>query len=197
MSAFNMTHHFVGSAVYALPFGKGKLLGEHWGRFTNAALGGWSLSPIVTVDSGMPINLTVNGNPSNSGPYAADRPNIAGNPYQAGTVAANPTCSAPAVIGTTAAWFNPCAFVANQPDHYGDAGRNILTGPGLFNIDLAAYKAFQVTERVTVQFRLESFNFTNTPALGAPNTVVGNPLFGQITSSGPPRENQIGVKVLF
>jgi hypothetical protein len=65
------------------------------------------------------------------------------------------------------------------------------------NLDIAAHKSFQITERVSAQLRLESFNATNTPALGAPNTQVGNPLFGQITSAGSARDNQIGLKILF
>jgi hypothetical protein len=94
-------------------------------------------------------------------------------------------------------WFNTAAFAPNAPYTFGDAGRNILRGPGLFNIDLAAHKSFQITERVSAQLRVESFNFTNTPALGNPVTDITNPSFGQISSAGPPRDNQIGLKVLF
>jgi hypothetical protein len=98
---------------------------------------------------------------------------------------------------TVQEWFNTAAFVANAKYTYGNAGRDILRGPGLVNIDLAAHKTFRLTERVTAQLRLESFNATNTPALGAPNTVVGSPLFGQISSAGTPRDNQVGLKILF
>jgi hypothetical protein len=179
----NMTRHFVGSAVYELPFGKGRAFGANWNRFANGVLGGWSVGPIVTVDSGLPLNLTVDGNPSNSGPYGADRPNVVGN-WQL----PNPTVQE---------WFNTAAFVKNAPYTYGDAGRNILRGPGLFNLDLAAHKQFRISERFTAQLRLESFNATNTPPLGAPNTVVGSPQFGQISTAGTPRDNQIGLKILF
>ena len=179
----DMTQHFVGSAVYELPFGRGRQFGANWNRYVNGALGGWSIGPIVTVDTGLPLNLTVNGNPSNSGPYGADRPNVVGS-WQL----ANPTVQE---------WFNTAAFVKNAPYTYGDAGRNILRGPGLFNLDLAAHKQFRISERFTAQLRLESFNATNTPALGAPNTTVGSPQFGQISSAGTPRDNQIGLKLLF
>ena len=182
VSSQDMTHHFVGSAVYALPFGKGQAFGAHWNRWSNAILGGWSVGPIVTVDSGMPLNLTVNGNPSNTG-SGADRPNIVGDWHLS-----DPTVQQ---------WFNTAAFVANAKYTYGNAGRNVLRGPGLFNLDLAAHKAFQITERVSAQLRLESFNATNTPALGSPNTVVGSPTFGQISSAGTPRDNQIGLKIIF
>jgi hypothetical protein len=102
---------------------------------------------------------------------------------------------------TVQEWFNTAAFVKNAPYTYGDAGRNILRGPGLFNLDLAAHKQFRITERITAQLRLESFNATNTPPFagqtGSPNTVVGSPQFGQISVAGTPRDNQIGLKILF
>ncbi len=181
VSSQDVTQHFVGSAVYSLPFGIGHAHGANWGRVTNAILGGWSVAPIVTVSTGSPLNLSVNGEPANTG--GADRPNVVGDWHLA-----NPTVQE---------WFNTAAFVANAPYTYGNAGRNILRGPGLFNVDLAAHKTFKITERVTAQLRLESFNATNTPNLGNPNTQVGNALFGQISSAGTPRDNQIGLKILF
>jgi hypothetical protein len=73
-----------------------------------------------------------------------------------------------------------------------------LRGPGLFNLDLAAHKSFQITERISAQLRLESFNFTNTPALGNPVTDYSSGSnFGEIQSAGPPRDNQIGLKLIF
>jgi hypothetical protein len=187
VSSQDMTQHFVGSAVYALPFGKGKTFGSGWHRWVNGVLGGWSAGPIVTVDTGMPLNLTVNGDPANTGSTGVvgitDRPNVVGS-WQL----SNPTVQE---------WFSTAAFVPNAKYTFGDAGRNIIRGPGLINLDIAAHKSFQITERISAQLRLESFNATNTPALGAPNTVVGSPLFGQITSAGAARDNQIGLKILF
>jgi len=101
---------------------------------------------------------------------------------------------------SVAEWFNTAAFVANAPYTYGDAGRNIIRGPGLVDLDLALHKSFRITEKVSAQLRVESFNATNTPALGAPNTVLGNPLFGQITATATgttSRDNQLGLKVVF
>jgi Carboxypeptidase regulatory-like domain len=185
VSSLDMTQHFVGSAVYELPFGRGRQFGSNWNRFTNGVLGGWSFAPIFTVDTGLPLNVTVNGNPSNTG-SGVDRPNVVGK-WQL----ANPS------VGE---WFNTAAFVANAPYTYGDAGRNIIRGPGLVDLDLALHKSFRITERVSAQLRVESFNATNTPALGAPNTVLGNALFGQITATAvgtSSRDNQLGLKVVF
>lgn len=184
VSSLDMTQHFVGSAVYQLPFGHGRPTGASWSRVTNAILGGWSFAPILTIDTGMPLNVTVSGSPSNTGATTSvDRPNVVGN-WQL----ANPT---------VAEWFNTAAFVANAPYTYGNAGRNIIRGPGLVNLDAALHKSFRVTEKVSAQLRFEAFNLTNTPALGAPNTVLGNPLFGQITTAGAARELQAALKVVF
>jgi hypothetical protein len=187
VSSLDVTHHFVGSAVYQLPFGQGRHFGSQWNRVTNAFLGGWSFAPIFTASTGMPLNVTVNGSPSNTGATTSvDRPNVVGNWHLA-----NPTVSE---------WFNTAAFVANAPYTYGDAGRNIIRGPGFVDLDLALHKSFRITERVSAQLRIESFNATNTPALGVPNTVLGNQLFGQITSTAvgtSPRDNQLGLKVVF
>ncbi len=182
VAAQDLTHHFVGSVIYELPFGRGKKFGDHWNSFANAALGGWSIDPIVTVSSGFPVNLTESTDPSNTG-TAYDRPNVIGNWHLA-----NPTVNE---------WFNTAAFVINAPGTFGDAGRNILRAPGLFNLDLAAHKSFQLTERFSAQLRVESFNFTNTPPLAAPNAQLGSSGFGQITSAGTPRENQVALKFYF
>jgi hypothetical protein len=180
-SGQDMRQHFVGSAIYALPFGHGKTYGAHWNRVTDALLGGWSGGPILTVNTGTPVNLSVVGDPSNTGQQ--DRPNVVGDWHLA-----NPTVHE---------WFNTAAFTANTKYTYGDAGRNILLTPGLVNLDFGAHKTFRITERVNAQLRVESFNLTNTPALGAPNAQVGNQLIGQINSAGAARQNQIGLKVIF
>jgi hypothetical protein len=170
-------HYFVASGIYEIPFGRDGL-GGGWRR---AVLGGWSLSPIVSAASGLPLNLTVNGNPSNTG--QTDRPNVVG--------------AWRLDEPTVAQWFNTAAFVANDRYTYGNAPRNLLRGPGLFNIDLSARKSFKLTDRVTADVRFESFNLTNTPPLGNPNTQVGNPNFGRITSAGAARSNQVALKLLF
>jgi len=186
-SSLDMRQHLVASAVYQLPFGQGRQFGAHWNRVTDAVLGGWSFAPIFTASTGLPLNVTVNGSPSNTGATTSvDRPNVVG----------NISLSNPSV----AEWFNTAAFVANAPYTYGDSGRNIIRAPGLVNLDLALHKSFRITEKVNAQLRLESFNATNHPALGSPTTVLGNALFGQITSTATgtsARDNQLGLKIVF
>ena len=80
----------------------------------------------------------------------------------------------------------------------GDSSRNPVRGPGYRNLDLALIKRTPIgSGRTTLELRVEAFNLTNTPPLGAPNGVLGSPGFGSITSAGDPRVVQLGLKVIF
>ena len=174
-------HHFVGSGVYELPFGRDRSIGSEWGGLANAVLGGWSVSPILTVTAGAPLNLTVNGNPSNSS--GTDRPNVVGE-WELDDPSAD-------------MWFNTSAFVANAPYTFGNASKNLIRGPGYFNLDISIQKSFRVSNGVTADIRFESFNLTNAVNYGNPNTTVGDVNFGRISSAGAARQSQIAVKLLF
>ena len=84
-------------------------------------------------------------------------------------------------------WFDTGAFVlprnADGAYRYGNAGRGILNGDGFFNLDLSGFRRFKVTERWTLEFRAESFDFTNTPQYPNPDGGFGNATFGQVTSA--------------
>jgi hypothetical protein len=174
-------HHFVASGVWELPIGKGRAIGGSWGAVTNALFGGWSVSPILTATSGAPLDLTVNGNPSNSS--GTDRPNVVGD-WRLDTP-------------TVDQWFNTAAFVANAPYTFGNALKNLLRGPGYFNVDIAIRKGFQLSNRIRADLRFESFNATNTVNFGNPNTQVGNVNFGRISSAGAARHNQVALRLNF
>jgi hypothetical protein len=172
-------HKFVISGLYELPYGRTSSSGpQNW---TEAIFGGWSVSPILTIVSGAPLNLTVNGNPSNTG--QSDRPNVVGDWHLD-----NPTVDQ---------WFNTAAFVANERYTLGNASRNMLRGPGTFNLDVALRKAFPLSSGLRGEVRLEQFNATNRAPLGNPNTQVGNPNFGRILTAGPGRSTQLSIKLLF
>ena len=162
VSDSDRTHYFVGSGVVVLPFGL-------------------SVSPIVTIASGAPLNLTVNGNPANTGQN--DRPNVVGD-----WELDDPTPEQ---------WFNTAAFVANDRYTFGNARRNLLRGPGTFNLDVVVKKSFKLSDRVSADLRFESFNATNTTPFGNPNTQVGNVNFGRISSAGAARSNQVALKLSF
>ena len=173
------------SAAYELPFGKGKPWLNH-GSVINALAGGWQLASLAALRSGIPFTVVTSGNLTNAG--GADRPNRIG------------SGNLPSDQQTIDHWFNTAAFVVQPQYTYGNAGRNILFGPNLRNLDLSISKSFSITENKRLQFRAESFNFTNTPAFvqpGAPGqngATLNLPGVGQITSAGEPRRIQFGLK---
>lgn len=173
----------VTSYVYQLPFGNGRAYLNTAPRVVKAALGGWSMAGIVTLSSGRLVNLSVRGNPSGTG--GPDRPNLLRD-WRLGESER-----------ALARWFDTAAFTANSPYTFGNAGRNLITGPGVVNLDFAVYKEFRITERFRSQFRAEAFNVTNTPAFGIPNAQVGDPTFGQIGGADRSRNMQFGMKVIF
>jgi len=154
-------------------------------RVVDFFAGGWSVAGIHSLASGRPFGLSVRGNPANTGQL--NRPNV--------VAGEDPELSSD--VRDPQRWFNTNAFVPNNEFEFGNAGRNILLGPGLFNWDFALYKAFKVTESKMFQFRFEAFNFTNTPNFGFPNSEVGNNNFGRITGAGRPRNLQLGLKFVF
>jgi hypothetical protein len=176
-------HRFVTSYVYDLPLGRGRSFMSSAGRWAEGVFGGWTIAGITTLSSGRTVNLTVQGNPSNSG--NPDRPNVIKD------------WRLPENERSLERWFDTSAFVRNDPFTYGNAGRNLIEGPGTVNFDLAVYKHFALRESVRLQFRAEAFNVMNTPQFGIPNTQLGNPTFGVISSAERPRNLQFGLKILF
>ena len=114
---------------------------------------------------------------------ANDRPNVVG----------NPDLPEP----TARSWFNTAAFVVPPRGSFGNAGRNILEGPGQQTINVSLLKETKITERTTVQFRAEAFNVLNRTNYNLPDNFVGSPTFGQILSAQAPRRIQLGLKLLF
>lgn len=178
-------YRFSTSALYDLPVGRGRRWGAQMPRYLDALAGGWGLGGIFSVRAGMPYSIVVNGNPANSGSIQiVNRPNLAGDPY--------------ATPWSLAAAFNTAAFASAGLYRYGNLGRNTMTTHGVTNLDLVMSKTFAVTERLRMQFRFEAFNATNTPPFGGPpGATLGTNDFGQITSAGPPRDLQFGLKALF
>ena len=99
---------------------------------------------------------------------------------------------------TIVEWFNKAAFVQQPTGTYGNAVRNSITGPGIFNFDMSILRNFTLGGSKSLQFRLEAFNTFNQPVWQDPNTSVSAAQYGQITSTRKPmRELQLGVKFAF
>jgi outer membrane receptor protein involved in Fe transport len=178
LSNFDLRHRFSLSYSYHLPFGKGR----RWG--------GWQTFGIWSFQTGRPFTVALltdldNSNTGRSilGFGANDRPNLLRNP------ALNKR--------TADRWFDTAAFAIAPYGQFGNAGRNILSGPGYQNINVSLIKDTVLTERATLQFRAESFNLLNHTNLDLPDIFVGSPTFGAIQSAGSPRRVQFGIKLLF
>jgi hypothetical protein len=96
-------------------------------------------------------------------------------------------------------WFNASAFVIPSPRAYGNAGRNILRGPGSSTLDLAFTKTFPLGEVETrrVQIRSEFFNSLNHTNLGLPISSMDSPALGTISSAASGRVIQLSARVEF
>lgn len=176
-------HRFVANYVYDLPFGRGRSFLNHTHKAIEQIAGGWMVAGIITMASGLRVDLGVQGNPSNTGGH--DRPNVLHDWYLSPDQR------------SVSRWFDTTAFAPNSQFTFGNAARNLIGGPPLRNFDPALYKTFQIRERAKLQLRAEAFDLANTPYFGSPNGTVGVPAFGQISSANPPRNLQFGLKLLF
>jgi hypothetical protein len=196
-------HQFTSAWSYELPLGPGKRFASGTGA-TRWIAGGWQLNGIIALYSGQAFTPLLSYDPTNTG-SGAPRPDIVGDPNQAGPVAANPTCVAPTQIHTLQSWYNPCAFVippsiggGQTATQFGDAGRGILRGPDSTNVDLSLFKNFRITEQTLLQFRTEVFNLFNHPQFGLPGMTVDVPGAGSISgTTGSSRQIQFALKLNF
>ena len=185
LSSGDMRHRFVTSVLYDLPFGNGRAVNIE-NKFVNAVLGNWQVNGILTVRSGQPFTPALGTSTANTG---AARPNRVAD----GNLSSDER--------SIANWFDKTAFVAPTPYNFGNAGRNILIGPGGTNLDASVFENFPLRwlgEGGQVQFRAEAFNSLNHPQFGQPNARVDIAQGGTITSlSNDMRQIQFALKILF
>ena len=179
-SIIDMRHRLTLSFLWALPFGKGMAFMSH-GGIADWVLGNWQINGILTAQTGLPFTPVLQTSTTNSG--TGSRPN-----------AVRPA----SYPGTLQNWFDASAFSTPAPYTYGNAGRDILFGPGRTNLDLSLFKYFIIREQMRFELRAEAFNILNHPQFGLPNPNIGNAQAGQITSTvGNPRQLQMGLRFQF
>ncbi|HXN65706.1 MAG TPA: carboxypeptidase regulatory-like domain-containing protein [Candidatus Acidoferrales bacterium] len=194
LANFDVRNAAVITAMYDLPFGRGRHFVSGWNGFANGVVSGWSLTSIVTAQSGFPFTPQLSYNPSNNGDTR--------NPVRPFV---NPAFTGPVILGTPTQWFNPAAFLAppNGSGFYGDLGRDTLIGPGLAEWEFSVLKDTPIRERLNLQFRAELFNLLNRANFNQPNAVVFtptgvSPTAGVITStSNTSRQVQLGLKLIW
>ena len=162
-AAFDITHRTSQSVIYDLPFGKGRQF-DIGNAVLNQVLGNWQVNAIFVTQTGLPFTPVLATSVSNAGGSRPDRLKSA--------QLDDPTINQwfdTSFNTPDAAWATPRQYT------YGNAGRNILRGPGRTNLDFSVFKQFAITERYRVQFRAEFFNLFNHPQFDLPNTSIGSP----------------------
>jgi hypothetical protein len=177
---YDITHTLSSSWIYELPLARGKVYG------------GWQLGGILLLRGGLPLTVTTANGVQSTG--TGNRPNR--------------ICDGRLDNPTIDRWFDTSCFVPTTDitGTYGDAGRNIIRGPGSFNIDASIIKNTKIG-RVETEFRIEAFNLLNHPQFANPNTTIGNAAVGTISAmlSNPScslcgtteRQVQLGLKMKF
>jgi hypothetical protein len=182
VSGFDLTKIFSASAIYELPFGRGKMFTPA-NSVANYIVSGWQLNAIASMDSGTPYYVT----------YSGDLANV-GNTFVKADVVGNPVPQ----NRTPAEWINTASFVAPPPYTFGTMGRNSLRSDWNKDLDMSVFRSFPIHDRAAIEFRAEAFNLTNTPVFGIPNNVINAPNFGVVTSTAnSPRELQLALKISF
>lgn len=199
-SDFDVRHRFVISYIYQLPFGNGQRFAGGASGALNQIIGNWQVAGIVTAQTGNWFTITdslTNVSTSDGGGGVGNyevRPNVVGNPN-------GKHC----LPGT---FFNTCAFVDNTiPFTFGNAGRNIVLGPGSQDWDFSIFKLFPISEAKRLEFRTEFFNiFNHVNPLVEPSGLIseepvplefGTPQFGFTQGARDPRFIQFALKFYF
>jgi hypothetical protein len=182
-ASFDQPHVFNASWVYPLPFGRGR----KWngGNTTvNYVISGWQFNGILSLASGLPYNINSdNSIPNTNNFFGAERADIIGDPHM-GATRLQP--------------FNPAAFAVPAPFTFGTMGRNSLRSDWNRNLDISLFRSFVITESKRLEFRFEAFNATNTPVFGIPDTFLGDPNFGLVSSTASTeRQLQVALKLYF
>lgn len=173
LSDFDIRNRFVANYVYQIPSLRHLASG-----MPRVIADGWQTTGIVTLQTGQPFSVLTGQSLSGTG-LGNDRPDLIGNPN------AGPH--------TVSQWFNTSAFTLNQPLTFGDAGRNIITGPSFKNVDFALMKMTRVTEAANIEFRAEFFNIFNHPNLALPGNIESAPNFGVISQTPDVAQNNVGL----
>jgi hypothetical protein len=193
---WDIRNRFVGTVTYALP----EL--RQFGPVTRSIVGGWQANTIVTLQSGIPINVSITNDQANVGGIGTQRPNYVHAPKS--------TCNRNSYTsGTKISCLDLTAYSLPALYTFGNLHRNDISGPGLINVNFSMFKNFRLFERVTAQFRGEAFNMFNHPNPSNPSASLTansagvinastSPTFGVISSAqGNGRVLQIAGKINF
>jgi hypothetical protein len=185
-SNWDIRHRVVASFVYDIPFF----------ALSNPILKGafadWQANGIITVQTGMPFNVSTGTDTANTAASGTYRPNLVHTPTS--------NCGRGHLTGC----IDPTAFTVADlypiaPANYacGNAGRNLLFGPCSQTFNVSVFKNFPIKERLKFQFRFETFSLLNRTNFSNPNAPINTSSFGTITSASGSRTIQLGGKLQF
>ena len=188
LASYDIPHRLVLSALYEVPYGRGRRYGASAPALLEAVLGGWQINGIVTVQSGTPLTITASNTAGLFNPVT--RPNWTGE---------DPRLETPREERLLQ-WFDTRVFSQPTAFTFGNAGATspVLRTDSTRNLDLSMFKVVSLAGRVRLQARLEAFNALNRVQFGSPNTSVISSSFGVVTSqANTPRQLQLGLKLLW
>ena len=199
LSSFDQRQKFTGNWTYDLPFGENRRFLQK--GFVSHVLAGWQWSGDFTVASGLPYTIRVLGGTVDieRGVSGSLRANVVSGEMQR---LSNPT---------TKEWFNTAAFCqpettmsnptatcVNAADStYGDAGRNILEGPGQVSVDMSLNKTITIKEYRSLDLRITANNIFNMVNFTSLSTVVNSTTFGEVTGAGTMRRVTVQARFRF
>lgn len=178
----DISKRLVISGVFEVPIGRGRVFGGNLNRGLDAIVGGWQINSIATFSSGQPLAMTSIGG-------TGIRPNV---------VSRTHPLSGP-IQARLSQYFDTSAYAVPASFTYGNSPGTApnLRAHGIANYDASLFKSFKI-ERLTAQFRIESFNLFNRVQFSSPGTQAGSTNFGVITAqANTPRELQAALKILF
>jgi hypothetical protein len=171
LCSYDRTHNFQTYGTYALPFGRGKQILNH--GFTARLVSGTPFSISASATS-----LNSPGNSQTANQVVEYVPILGGH-------------------GPGTPYFSTSAFAAVTTPTFGNSGRDILRGPGLFSLNAGLFRSFAIRERLNLQFRAEALGLTNTPIFANPSSTVGSSSLGIISSSTGDRQIRLALKLRF
>jgi hypothetical protein len=185
------------AVIVDLPVGRKQWIGGDMNRVLDAVVGGWSISTLITEQSGQPMALTM-ANPRLAN--GSQRPNVVCPQLKSGASINDAALTWQSA--TPLPYLNMNCFADPGDQNPGNAPRYFpgLRVDGIHNVDLSLYKSFVPKEGARIEVRADMFNFANHPRFGQPNSGVGDPLFGTVTSDAPgelPRYFQFGLRFEF
>jgi hypothetical protein len=183
-ASWDLRQNFSFSGSYELPFG------SNLHGVASRLVAGWAINAIYTALSGSPFSPSLTSPVANTGTFS--RPDR--------------VCNGTRAHPTVTTWFDTSCFTTPPLYNFGNAGRNILFGPGTNTLDFSAFKNTYFSENRSryLQYRAEFFNLLNKPQFNNPNSSIGSPVAGTISSAGDPasftrtsRQIQFALKLYF